>query len=163
MVDDSRNPLELESVVRRFAESGDALAGVRAQLQALSEFRESEERVNGSLHDAAEQVARFVSQAATILEGLEEAQGRVAAVLQSGANLLDGTELREISDTGKANALAISSIGQRVEGLEHNISTLTELVTALQTALGQHFQDLHVRVDRVHEAAQTPVIVKRLW
>ena len=163
MVDGSRNPLELESVVRRFAESAEALVGVRAQLQALSEFRETEERLNGSLQDAAEQTARFVSKATTILEGLEEAQDKVAAVLQSGADLLDGTELQAIADTVRANAQAITSLDQRVDGLENNIASLIELVGALGTAVGQNFEGLNVKVDRVHEAAQAPVVVKRFW
>ena len=94
MADDGRNPLELDAVVRRFAESAQALADVKEQLQALSEFREAEERVNASLHETAGQVARFTGQAASILKGLEEAQAMVAAVLQSGADLLDGTELK---------------------------------------------------------------------
>ena len=93
MADDGRNPLELDAVVRRFAESAEALASVREQLRVLTELRETEERANEGLQDAAGQVARFTAEAASILKGLEDAQTKVAEVLKSGADLLDGTEL----------------------------------------------------------------------
>ena len=74
MVDEGRNPLEFDAVVRRFAESGEALANVRKQLQVLTELRETEERANASLQDTAGQLARFTNEAASILKGLEDAQ-----------------------------------------------------------------------------------------
>ena len=39
MVDEGRNPLEFDAVVRRFAESVEALANVREQLRVLTELR----------------------------------------------------------------------------------------------------------------------------
>ena len=41
MVDEGRNPLEFDAVVRRFAESVEALANVREQLRVLTELRET--------------------------------------------------------------------------------------------------------------------------
>ena len=73
MVDEGRNPLEFDAVLRRFAESVEALANVREQLQVLTELRETEERANESLQEAAGQVARFTNEAASILKGLEDA------------------------------------------------------------------------------------------
>ena len=60
---------------------------------------EQQEKANASLQDTAGQVARFTAEAATILKGLEEAQTKVAEVLKSGADLLDGTELKGIAAT----------------------------------------------------------------
>lgn len=163
MADEGRNPLELEAVVRRFAESAQALANVKEQLQALSEFREAEERVNASLHETAGQVARFTGEAATILKGLEEAQAKVAAVLQSGADLLDGTELKGITETVKANAQSISAADGRINALDAKVTELLDIVGALQARMGQDMESLTGRIDRVHADVLTPIIVKRLW
>ena len=102
MVDDSRNPLEFDAVVQRFAESVEALANVREQLRVLTKLRETEEKANASLQDTAGQVARFTAEAASILKGLEDAQTKAAEVLKSGADLLDGSELKGIAETVQA-------------------------------------------------------------
>ena len=163
MADEGRNPLELEAVVRRFAESAQALANVKEQLQALSEFREAEERVNASLHETAGQVARFTGEAATILKGMEEAQAKVAEVLQSGADLLDGTELKGIADTVKANSQSISSVDGRIDALDAKVAELLDIVGALQAEKGQDMESLTGKLDRIHADVLTPIVVKRLW
>ena len=163
MADDGRNPLELEAVVRRFAESAQALADVKEQLQVLSEFREAEERVNASLQETAGQVARFTGQAASILKGLEEAQAKVAAVLQSGADLIDGTELKGIAETVKANSQSIATVDGRIDALDAKATELLDFVGALKAALGQDMESLTGKLDRVHADVLTPTIVKRLW
>ena len=50
-----------------------------------------------------------------ILKGLEDAQTKVAEVLKSGADLLDGTELKGIAETAKANSQSISNVDSRVD------------------------------------------------
>ena len=72
MVDERRNPLEFEAVVRRFAESADVLANVREQLRVLGELRESEEATRQNLQDSSEQVSRFTVQAQAVLKGMED-------------------------------------------------------------------------------------------
>ena len=124
MTTENRSPLELDVVARRFAESADALSDVREQLQILTELRETEEEVNASLGETARQVASFVTEAEKALKGLEEAQVRAAEVLKAGADLLDGTELKSISELAQANSQAIDRVDKRIEGLN-------EMVTAL--------------------------------
>lgn len=124
MADDGRNTLELDAIVRRFAESADALASVREQLRVLTELRETEEKANASLEESAGQVARFTSEAASILSGLEDAQTKVAEVLKSGADLLDGTELKGIGETVRGNAESISSVVGRVDALDSKVAEL---------------------------------------
>ena len=133
MADDGRNPLELDAIVRRFAESTEALAGVREQLRVLTELRETEERANASLEETAGQVAGFTAQAASILKGLEDAQTKVAEVLKSGADLLDGTELKGIGETVRGNAELISGVASRIEALD---SKVTELKGIEETVKG---------------------------
>ena len=163
MADDGRNPLELDAVVRRFAESAEALASVREQLRVLTELRETEERANEGLQDAAGQVARFTAEAASILKGLEDAQTKVAEVLKSGADLLDGTELKGIGETVRANAESISGVAGRVDGLDSKLTELVSLVDSLRTTLEQGMHGLNTQLKEVHADVKTPKIVKRFF
>ena len=163
MVDEGGNPLALDVVVRRFAESSEALANVRVQLQALTELRESEEQANASLQEAGGQVSRLAAGAASILKELEEAQARVAEVLQSGADLLDGSELRGIAETSEANSQAISGVDRRVDALEAKVAELLSMVGGLQTTLKGEMDTLNGKIECVHADVKTPIIVKRLW
>ena len=163
MTDEGRNALELDAVVRRFTESAKALANVRDQLQALTELRESEERANASLQEAAGNVSEFAVRASSILKGLEAAQATVAEVLQSGADLLDGTELKGIAETTQANSQSIAGIHSRVEALHVKVAELIDLVGALQTTVEQGTNSLSDRMESVHTDVKNPTIVKRLW
>ena len=163
MVGEGRNPLEFDAVVRRFAESVEALANVREQLRVLTELRETEERANASLQDTAGQVARFTAEAASILKGLEDAQTKVTEVLKSGADLLDGTELKGIAETVKANSQSISGVSSRVDALDSKVTELINIVGALQTAIVQDMDGLNGKIESVHADVKTPIIVKRLF
>ena len=163
MVDEGRNALELDAVVRRFAESSETLANIRVQLQALTEIRDSEKRANESLQDAAGQVAGFSAEAASILKGLEDAQAKVAEVLQSGADLLDGTELKGIAEAVKANSQSISEVDSHIDALDAKVTELISMVGALQTTVEQSTNSLNGRIESVHVDVKNPIIVKRLW
>ena len=76
MVDEGRNPLDFDAVVRRFAESAEALTNVRSQLQVLTELRETEERVSANLQETAGQVARFAAEAASHSQGIGRSTGK---------------------------------------------------------------------------------------
>ena len=162
MPDEGRDPLEFDAVVRRFAESTEALASIRQQLQALTELRESEEKAKASLQETAGQVAQFVAAAAEILQGLEEAQTKVAEVLKVGGDLLDGTELRGIAESVKANSQAISGVDSRVEALESKFSELIGVVGTVETAIQEGMNTLSGEIENVHSDVRTP-IVKRLF
>ena len=163
MVDEGRNPLEFDAVVRRFAESVEALANVREQLRVLTELRETEERANESLQEAAGQVARFTNEAASILKGLEDAQSKVAEVLKRGADLLDGTELKGIAETVKANSQSISGVHSRVDALDSKVAELINIVGALQTTMGQDMDSLNGKIEGVHTDVKAPIIMKRFF
>ena len=163
MVDEGRNPLEFDAVVRRFAESVEALANVREQLRVLTELRETEEKANASLQDTAGQVARFTAEAASILKGLEDAQTKVVEVLKSGADLLDGTELKGIAETAKANSQSISNVDSRVEALDSKVAELIATVGTLQTSIRQDVDSLKEDLQSVHTDVKNPIIVKRLF
>ena len=162
MPDEGRNPLELEAVVRRFAESSEALSKIRVQLRALTELREAEQRTNASLQETVGQVSQFTAVAAEILEGLEEAQAKVVDVLKVGSDLLDGTELKGIAESVNANSEAISGVDGRVEGLESRVAELIGIVSTLQATIEQDMETLNGKMESVHADVKTPV-VKRLF
>ena len=163
MVDEGRNSLEFDAVVRRFAESAEALANVREQLRVLTELRETEEKTNASLQDSAGQIARFTAAAASILKELEEAQTKVAEVLKSGADLLDGTELKGIAEAVRANSESISGVDKRVDSLDSRVSELIAMVATLQTSIQQNVDSLHEDLQSIHTDVNNPIIVKRLF
>lgn len=163
MVDEGRNPLEFDAVVRRFAESVEALANVREQLRVLTELRETEEKANASLQDTAGQIERFTAQAASILKALEDAQTMVAEVLKSGADLLDGTELKGISEVVRANSVSISGVDSRVDSLDSKVSELISMVGTLQASSQQNVDSLHEDLQSIHTDVKKPIIVKRFF
>ena len=163
MADESRNPLELEVVVQKFAESAEALANVRDQLQVLNELRETEEKANASLQETAEKVSDFSAKAADILKGLEKAQAKVTEVLQSGAELIDSNELKGMPETVKANSQSISEVDSRVGALDSKVSELIRDVSALQASIRQDVDGLREKLMSIHEDVKEPIIVKRLF
>lgn len=163
MADEKPNQLEFDVVVRSFAEAVESLANVRDQLRVLTDLRETEEKAEASLRDAAGQVARFAAEAATILKGLEDAQTTVAEVLKSGADLLDGTELKGIAETVNAHSLSIASVDGRVDARDSKVADLIETVGALQTSMQLGVEGLKADLQNVHEDVKEPIVVKRLF
>ena len=160
MADESRNPLELDVVVQRFAESADTLSDVREQLQVLAKLREAEERANASLKETAQEVARFAAEAAKALKALEGAQIKASKVLKVGADILDGTELKAVSEETKANSQAIAKVGDSVRSLasiasemRDDIQSVAETAKAIAT-IGGHVTALDTLVSGLSEEAK---------
>lgn len=162
MADESRNPLELDAVVQKFAESTEALASVREQLRALTELREANEKANANLQQTAERVAGFAAKAADVLTGLEEAQTRVADVLVRGADLIDSNELKGIPEIVKTNSRSISRVDNRVDALESKVTALIANIDDLQSSLRQDLDSLKEDLQNIHADVRTPLI-KRLF
>ena len=162
MADESRNPLELDAVVQKFAESTEALASVREQLRTLAELRETGEKTDASLQQTAERIAGFAAKAAEILTGLEEAQTGVANVLERGADLIDSNELKGMPEIVKANSRSISGVESRVDTLESKVTELIANVDALQSSLRQDMDSLKEDLHNIHVDVKTP-FVKRLF
>ena len=87
----------------------------------------------------------------------------MAEVLESGADLLDGTELKGIGETVRGNAESISGVARRVDALDSKVTGLTCLLDSLQTALGQGIDGLNAQINDVHADVKTPRIVKRFF
>lgn len=83
-------------------------------------------------------------------------------MLKVGADLLDGTELKGITESVNANCEAISEVDGRVEGLESKVAELIGIAGTLQTTIEQDMETLNGKMESVHADVKTPV-VKRLF
>ena len=87
----------------------------------------------------------------------------MAEVLKSGADLLDGTELKGIAETAKANSQSISNVDSRVDALDSKVAELIAMVGTLQTSIRQDVDSLKEDLQSVHTDVKNPIIVKRLF
>ena len=84
-------------------------------------------------------------------------------MLKSGADLLDGTELKGIAETVKANSQSISGVHSRVDALDSKVTELINIVGALQTTMGQDMDSLNGKIEGVHTDVKAPIIMKRFF
>ena len=161
MTTEDRNPLDLDAVVKRFAESASALTKVKRQLEELAKLRENEEQATASLQVAADKIGQFVIDAATILASLEDVQVKAAKVLEAGAELIYATELKEIAETVKANSQSIMGVNERVKALDSKLAEVVGSIGTLQDGMEQNYRALNERLDAVHTDVKEPIIVKR--
>lgn len=163
MTTEDRSPLDLNVVVNRFAESAEALANVKRQLEELKNLRQNEEQANASLQVAADKVGQFAIDAANILASLEDVQMKASKVLEAGAELIYATELKEIAETVNANSQSITGVDERVNALESRLVEVADSLATLQARTEQGYSALNERLDAVHTDVKEPIIVKRLF
>ena len=88
---------------------------------------------------------------------------QVAEVLKSGADLLDGTELKAIAETVEVNSESIAGVDGRVDALDSKIADLIAMVGTLQTLIRQDVDSLKEDLRNVHTDVKNPIVVKRLF
>lgn len=117
--------LELDDVIRRFADSERALTEAAEQIGRLGRAEERAAHAGRAVEEAAEAVRGFAATAGHAATSLAEAQEQARKVLEAGGKVLDGSELRVIRDgidelRGSANALTenVSDVLSRLEALE---------------------------------------------
>jgi hypothetical protein len=114
--------LTLDAVVRRFADSEQALGEVQDKLQALASAGVSAEASAASLRETADSVRGFVEIASEVTGELRGVTAQARAVLESGAAVLDGSALRAIEgrleDLGRALQESQVGLDQRVSRLD---------------------------------------------
>ena len=109
----NNNSLDLDVVAKKFAEAEESLIKVKSHLDSISELKQLEENNSKSLVDAANQVSDFVKSASTAIEELNSAQQKVAEILKSASDILDGTDLKEIIDS-------LGNVSKKVDLIEKN-------------------------------------------
>lgn len=88
--------LELKSLVRRFAESTEALDGLSERMKSLSSTAETLTRTNTGVAEMSEQMRKFVEEVAKVAILLRGATEKVQSAAEKSINLLDGGDLREV-------------------------------------------------------------------
>lgn len=88
--------LELKSLVRRFAESTEALDGLNERMKSLSTTAETLTRTNTGVAEMSGQMRKFVEEVAKVAILLRNATEKVQSAAEKSVNLLDGGDLREV-------------------------------------------------------------------
>ncbi len=134
----SDRSLELDQVVRRFAESETLLNQTGQHLKSLlATERESNNRAR-SLSETARAVEDYSASARLLLDEVKQNVRRADEILQAGAKLLDNSALAELSDVVKALGEA-QSRAQRETKQE---------IARLSDRLRQSIQESHTKHTR---------------
>ena len=88
--------LSLEDVVHRFADSEQALAEAQTRLRDLAAAEQTQAAAAQGLQQAASATTTLLENAQALIGQSEETQRTAREVLQAGASLIDGTDLRDI-------------------------------------------------------------------
>src|SRR4051794_3552269 len=102
--------LSLDDVVQRFADSAQALEAARDKLHALAEAEATQAAAAHGLQQASVKAAQFTEAASQLIAQAQETQHVAREVLQAGAGLIDGTDLKALQ-TGLASATSMISNG----------------------------------------------------
>ena len=132
---DDGSGLALDEVVRRFADSEQALSQARDKLEALAGAEETQAAAARGLAEASTATTELVKVAHALIGQAEETQRLAREVLQAGASLLDGTYLNEIQTDLYWTANAVKEGFERVEKLDGDIQERDQRVAELETEL----------------------------
>lgn len=102
MSEQTNGALSLDEVSRRFADSEQALEQARQNLERLAQTEQLATAASGQLKETAQIVGDYARAAEQLVGELAETQRQAREVLEAGVRLLDGSELRELSDGIKA-------------------------------------------------------------
>lgn len=127
--------LSLEDVIRRFADSEQALSQAREKLEALATIEDTQEAATQSLQDASASTKELVAAVRELVLEADETQKVARSVLEAGAALIDGTDLRELQDGVDAITKTVEDGFGRIEQLLGEVRERDEKITELQTEL----------------------------
>jgi archaellum component FlaC len=88
--------LELKTIVRRFADSTEALDGLNERMKSLSATSELLANTKASYADMTEQMRRFVHESSQVTSILRGASEKVQSVMEKAVHLLDGGDLGDL-------------------------------------------------------------------
>jgi hypothetical protein len=129
--------LSLDDVVRRFAESEHALDEARSRLQALAAAEQTQAAAAEGLQQASSATTELLNAARALIAQSEETQRTAREVLQAGAGLIDGTDLRDIQ-TGLASIDGALKAGlERLEQLIGDVQSRDQRISELQAELAR--------------------------
>jgi multidrug resistance efflux pump len=89
-------PLELRSIIRRFADSTEALDGLNERMKSLAATAETLAHTNAGVSEMAGQMRSFVEEASRVGVLLSGAIEKVQRVIEMSVHFLDGGDLSEV-------------------------------------------------------------------
>jgi hypothetical protein len=114
MNEPANGALSLDEVSRRFADSEQALDQARHNLERLAKAEQLATAASGQLKETAQLVGEYARAAGQLVGELAETQRQAREVLEAGVRLLDGSELRELSEGIAALRRGQEELGRRV-------------------------------------------------
>jgi hypothetical protein len=115
MNEEQSGSLGLDDVVRRFADSEQALVRAREKLEALASAESTQSAAAKGLQEVSASTNELVSTTKTLIQEAEETLRTARAVLEAGAGLIDGTDLKELQSGVASTATAVNDGFERVE------------------------------------------------
>lgn len=137
--------LELEDVIRRFADSEQALSRAREKLEALTALEQTQTAATQGLQEASASTKELVAVARQLILEAEETQQTARAVLAAGAGLIDGTDLKELRDGVARTATAIKEGFESVEKLVGEVRERDQKIAQLEAEVNRRTEVLSGR------------------
>ena len=135
MNEQENGSLGLEEVVRRFADSEQALSRAGEKLEALASLEHTQGAATQGLEEASASTKELVAAARTLIEQSEETQRTARAVLEAGAGLIDGTDLKELQNNVTSTANAVNEGFERIAGLVGQVQQRDQEIVRLGAEL----------------------------
>lgn len=129
--------LALDEVVQRFANSAQALEAARQKLHALAEAETTQAAAAQGLQEASAKTAHFTETASQLIAQAEETQQLAREVLQAGAGLIDGTDLKTLQSALASTTSAVSDGFARIEQLIGDIHARDQKIAELEAELAR--------------------------
>jgi hypothetical protein len=137
MTEQENGSLSLDEVVRRFADSEQALGQARDKLDALAAAEATQGAAARSLQETSAATKELVAAARTLILEAEETQQTARAVLQAGAGLIDGTDMKELRDGVAWTATAVKDGFEKLERVLGEVRERDQRIAELETEMAR--------------------------
>ena len=136
MADDTT--IELQTVVQRFRESGDALESLKARLQTLATAESVQTKAAKSIETASSELRAFVKEIEVAVSALATTCQQAQVAMDAARVFLEGTDLLAVKS-------GLDSIGQSVDDLKSELAggIATELALVRQQSESSNVSLLH--------------------
>lgn len=132
--------LGLDDVVRRFADSEQALEQARVRLEGLATAEQTQAAAAQGLREAASAITDLLNTTQSLISQSEETQRTAREVLQAGASLIDGTDLRDLraglASTDGALKAGLGHLEQLIGDVQSRDQRIAELEAELARRTG---------------------------
>lgn len=145
MNEQENGSLSLDEVVRRFADSEQALGQAREKLEALATAEATQSEAARTLQETSTATKEMVTAVRTLIVEAEETQQTARAVLEAGAGLIDGTDMKDLRDGVTETAAAVKDGFDKIEQLLGDVRERDQRIAELEAELTRRTEVLSSR------------------